>query len=198
MSDEGGARKIAQGGVWLVEAAHRPKGWEKYGLEDPFQQPEAEPSETPILDKVISEGELAECERLVREAKNPLTPERLREEMAEIQAAVTAEAEVAKADDKLIKSARIMVAGMWTRSNRKIARALDLWIAEVSLVAERFKCSGIWTSHEGKPVVRLGNLDGDAGIVEFWCNAMVGTGELSGFVGKDGQMSYRYIGKKTA
>jgi hypothetical protein len=211
---------LMKDGHWCVPPEERPKGWERLPVKESETAPQPpDPTPAEVAEAV---GDVAEATRnsepepagtleaialcdcgkpanhigmcRVRNAKMAERRRRWKEHFAELDQAIHESARDFGAKDDLLASARIMVAGMWTRGRQELAILTGCPIETVKLVADRFESSPVWADPHA---VRLGNIDVDKSDLELWLHAMVGTGELYVEVDKDGQSVFGLMEWKT-
>lgn len=154
-------RVLVKDGKWLVPEAERPANWRLIL---------AEPKESP-LDSVIQETENRVPENLppAPVAKPPWESE----SWLELSANIDHSAKDFGAEDYLIKCAKVLAAGMFTRTGPTIRKMSGM--RNEKLAVERCYQFGLW-NRDNRGVV-LGNLD-QFGDFNFWLLSMVVAGIL--------------------
>lgn len=215
------AKQLVKDGRWCVPVEERPRGWEQIlpesscavavaEAEPAPERPAIEPQPEPLLEtalRVTEERsvELCPCgkpksHRAMCKHRAQIARENRKSNdgWRQLAKAITESAKDFGADRRLLSSALIMAAGIWTRElpelKAKLLMAHAFYVKPdfIRDVAARFQTAGIWD--ENGHTVEIGideTAEGVGGEIGLWLNAMVGIGEIETTGVENGQRLYR-------
>jgi hypothetical protein len=168
-------RQLVKDGAWQVPAAERPNGWQSLAVREP-EFAIVIPGELDILrcDCGRSIHHFGQCKRRILLARVQLERKAAKFQ-SELLPVIEASGRSFGADVPLVHTALVMMAGLYTRKVRELARLTNVPENVVMQIAIRLRSVGIW-----KPdgAVVLGEMSGDDGDMEFWLVAMAGAGKI--------------------